>query len=200
MNEDEDNKQTFCMFLDLETGGFNPKTHAICELGFLVFNTRTYEVVSKSVVKIKPYFLDAKTHTKAEYTQSAFKTNRYSQEELERTGFKIENILRLFDEVIRKYEIVYFGGHNVENFDIRFLQHVYRIFMGKEFTYKQAICTLAMARRRIELKSYSLTSLCEHFKLEPKKMHTAMADTEASYEVFQLLRNLPDRQPKPKAR
>lgn len=183
-------KKKFCMFLDIETGGLISNVHGICEIGFLVFNTDTNEIVSKSVVKIKPYLVNVTENKKAEYTEGAFKVNGHSVDDLEKNGFTIQSVLRLFDEVIKKFEIVYFGGHNLENFDIKFLDHVYRVYLKKPFAYSQLICTLAMARKRLDLKSNSLVNVCKHFNLEPKNYHTAMADTEASYEVFQLLRNI----------
>lgn len=107
-------KKKFCMFLDIETGGLLSTVHGICEIGFLVFNTDTNEIVSKSVVKIKPYLVKVIENKKAEYTEGAFKVNGHSLEDLEKNGFTIQSVLRLFDEVIKKFEIVYFGGHNLE--------------------------------------------------------------------------------------
>ena len=189
-NKVEEKKKKFCMFLDIETGGLSSTIHGICEIGFLVFDTETNEIVSKSVVKIKPYLIKIFENKKALYTEEALKINGHSLEDLEKTGFTIQSVLRLFNEVIKRFEIVYFGGHNLENFDIKFLDHVYRMYLKKPFAYSQLICTLAMSRKRLELKSHSLVNLCKHFNLEPKNYHTAMADTEASYEVFQLLRNI----------
>jgi DNA polymerase III alpha subunit (gram-positive type) len=187
---EQDNKK-YCMFLDLETGGFSSTKNAICEIAFLVFDTLTYEIVSKSCFKIKPYLRDFKTKELASYKEDALKLNGHTEQDLKANGIEIRHALLVLDKVIKQYNIVFFGGHNVEVFDIKFIQNVYSLYLQKDFTYQKAICTLSMAKLRLSLKSYSLESVCQHFELEPKSYHTAMADTEASFECFKLLRQLP---------
>lgn len=179
------------MFLDIETGGLSASKNAICELAFLVFDTETNEIVSKSVLKIKPYLRDFHTKELASYKDDALAINGHNVEDLKANGFEIRQVLGIFDKVIQQYNIVYFGGHNLEIFDVKFIQNVYDLYLSKDFKYSQLICTMKMSRKRLNLKSYSLKSVCEHFGLEPKNYHTAMSDAEASYECFHLLRNLP---------
>ena len=179
------------MFLDLETGGFNCTKHGICQVGFIVFDTDSYEIVSKSEIKVKPYFINLQSNEICQYTEEAFEVNRHNELDLKEHGFTIENVLSVLESVINRYEIVFFGGHNIKNFDIKFLESVYQLYLNKPFKYDALVCTMNMAKNRLNLKSNSLINICKHFELEPKNYHTAMADAEASFEVFRLMRLMP---------
>jgi DNA polymerase III epsilon subunit-like protein len=178
------------MFLDLETGGFSPTKNAICELAFLVFDTETNEIVSRSCLKIKPYIRDFSTKELASYKDDAMAINGHNLDDLRKNGLDVKNVFDIFDKVIQKFNIVFFGGHNLESFDLKFIDNIYKIYLKKDFKFSQAICTMKMAKKRLKLKSYSLESLCKHFNYTPESYHNAMSDTQSSYEIFQLLRNI----------
>lgn len=178
----------YCMFLDLETGGFSPTSNAICEIAFIVFDVKTYEIVSKSCLKIKPYFRDLHNEIYASYKDDALKVNGHNVKDLEKNGMLLIHVLAVLEKVIGQFNIKFFGGHNIESFDIKFLKNVYRLYLEKDFEYQALVCTLKLSRIRLNLKSNKLEDLCTHLQIPATNYHTAMADTEASFEVLKKLR------------
>ncbi|MBK9721532.1 MAG: GIY-YIG nuclease family protein [Saprospiraceae bacterium] len=85
-------------------------------------------------------------------------------------------------DIIKITEDCIFVAHNVF-FDYNFIKEE---FQQLGFTYsRKKLCTVQLSRRYFRgLKSYSLGSLIEHFKIAVNSRHRAMEDTKATLDVF----------------
>ena len=76
-----------------------------------------------------------------------------------------------------------FVAHNAR-FDYTFIKNEFSR-LGYTYTRRQ-LCTVRLARRAFPgLRSYSLGNLIKHFNISVKQRHRAMADVEATVEVFE---------------
>ena len=92
-----------------------------------------------------------------------------------------------FHEVARRVveitEGAIFVAHNVR-FDYGFLKEEYAR-LGYTFT-RRNLCTVRLSRKAFPgLRSYSLGNLIRHFGIKVKDRHRAMADTQATVELFE---------------
>ncbi len=92
-----------------------------------------------------------------------------------------------FHEVARRVveitEGAIFVAHNVR-FDYGFLKEEFSR-LGYTYTRKN-LCTVRLARKAFPgLRSYSLGNLIRHFGIKVKDRHRAMADTQATVELFE---------------
>jgi len=74
-------------------------------------------------------------------------------------------------------------GHNITTFDLPFI----RRFAGREgaFFAQTYIDTLALAKDRLpRLGSYSLSTLCDYFRIDPQSRHRALGDCYSTNECF----------------
>ena len=79
------------------------------------------------------------------------------------------------------------AGHNIERFDLKFIQRDARRFLGREIT-NEHIDTLVIARRYLpRLSSRSLQSLSYHYGISYEGAHRALADCRINLEVFEHL-------------
>ena len=85
--------------------------------------------------------------------------------------------------VVEITEGAIFVAHNVR-FDYGFLKEEFSR-LGYTFTRKN-LCTVRLARKAFPgLRSYSLGNLIRHFGIKVKDRHRAMADTQATVELFE---------------
>ncbi|MCB0705200.1 MAG: GIY-YIG nuclease family protein [Saprospiraceae bacterium] len=86
-------------------------------------------------------------------------------------------------KVVELTENTIFVAHNVR-FDYSFLREE---FSRLGFTYsRKTLCTVRLSRQVFPgLPSYSLGNLIRHFNIEVKDRHRAMADTQATAELFE---------------
>lgn len=78
-------------------------------------------------------------------------------------------------------------GHNIKNFDLRFVQRFAVQFFAKPLT-NDYLDTLALARRYLpELDSRSLESLAEHYDISYEGAHRALADCHINKLVYDRL-------------
>ena len=76
------------------------------------------------------------------------------------------------------------------SFDHGFLNHNAQLHLSKDLVNKK-ICTRKLSRRLIPtLRSYKLSSICEHFQIKNKLAHRAMPDVEVTHKIFNHLTNL----------
>ncbi|MGB0424987.1 MAG: exonuclease domain-containing protein, partial [Flavobacteriales bacterium] len=107
------------------------------------------------------------------------------------TGISNEMVAEapLFDEMADEIEDFLsdciFVAHNV-GFDYSFIKKQFED-RGTKFNPTR-LCTVRMTRKIVPgLKSYSLSNLCTHFGVVNKSAHRAMADVEATLEIFHQL-------------
>lgn len=98
-----------------------------------------------------------------------------------------------FPEIAEKVYALLDGAvlvaHNAP-FDISFLKAAFAL-RNLAFNPKR-ICTMRLARKLLPtIRSVSLPALCDHFRLHSSDFHRAAIDVEATYLLFDKLKNLP---------
>ncbi len=164
------------LFFDLETTGLNPGIHEIIEIGAVLVSQPAFEKINSFEWKIKPERLETAS-------PEALQINHFTPE-------KWADAVSL-DKALREFATIGQGavlaGFNV-TFDWAFLQAgLNRIGLEDPFYYKRYDVMSAVFTRyynRPEFSKYSLNECCRYFKVTNKMAHTALADAEATYEVF----------------
>jgi len=92
------------------------------------------------------------------------------------------------DQVIKKFKAFTEGavlaGHNIKNFDLRFIQRDALRCLGKELK-NEYIDTVLIARRYLpDLSSRALGALAEYYGVSYEGAHRALADCRINLEVF----------------
>lgn len=183
--------------LDLETTGLSPDKHAITQIACIPIINGVKKDPFMSCVKphhgavIDPYALEIqkKTHKQImEYPEASI---------------VIENLCSWL-----KSQDTMFGmlGQNI-SFDQRFLYSFFcRNMMRNEylmFFRPKYHCTLALAKevfkgKRNKPSSNKLGDLCSYFKINLTNAHDALADIEATYELYLNLRAMRPETPEEK--
>lgn len=146
-------------FLDLETGGFDPKKYGILQVGLIKIDSN--KIVDKWNSWIKPY-----KPIKLENLEFVGVTMDF----LEKNGEDYNKVMAGMKKLIGPEDVI--GGHNIE-FDLRFLP----------FYVNNHICTYKIAKDSLNLDSYKLGDVCDHLKV-PYGEHDALADAISSFECY----------------
>ena len=157
------------VFLDLETGGFDPQTHAILSIG-IVYLDEHYQVVGHGYTYVNEL-------EQRQVTQSALEKNRIDLGEIERSGMSHDELNTRLPGLLQGLTII---GHNVQ-FDVDFLNQ--RFGLG----LKVGQDTLNLARKMLRgtvqetaAGHFTLENLTRHFNIDTGTSHNALADAEAS--------------------
>ena len=90
--------------------------------------------------------------------------------------------------------ISYFMGHNIDDFDIPFINRRLEIHkLGK--IRKETIDTLKIAKRKIsfrKIENYKLDTLVNFFKINPDGLHRAVNDVKKTWEIYKKLQSYQD--------
>lgn len=163
---------TYVVF-DLETTGLSCYEHEIIEIGAIkVENNRVVDTYS-SFVKPKnniPYYIT--------------RINGISNQ-MVRNAPGIDSTLTEFFEFTGEYPLL---GHNIISFDMKFINVASEALYG-EIIHNDYIDTLQISRQYLRnIKSHSLSSLCQYFNIDTSGAHRALADCEMTNRVYQALR------------
>ena len=162
---------TFCV-LDLETTGGSPATDAITEIGAVRMRggecLGRFDTLVNPGVPIPPLITVLTGITEAMLLPAP----------------KIDEALPAFLEFLGDAVIV---GHNVR-FDISFLDAACRARGDAPLTNRRTD-TLGLARRlvRDDVPNLKLSTLARHLRVPTEPVHRAMADAQATAEVFHIL-------------
>lgn len=160
--------------IDLETTGLSTKTCEIIELAAVkVRNGKiidTYSTLIKPNVEI-PYIVTQKTNITNVMVENAPQIDDKFQEYLDFIG----------DDVIL--------GHNIDTYDLPILRR-YCEELRLYPLNNNSLDTLKFSHKcDIDVPDYKLTTLTEHFNIEHKNSHRALADCIANHECYQQLKN-----------
>lgn len=162
---------TYVVF-DLETTGLSCYEHEIIEIGAIkVENNRIVDTYS-SFVKPKnniPYYIT--------------RINGISNQMVGKAP-GIDDALTEFLEFAGEYPLL---GHNIISFDMKFINVASEVLSG-EGVHNDYIDTLLLSRQHLRnLKSHSLSSLCQYYDIDTAGAHRALADCEMTNAVYQAL-------------
>lgn len=190
------------VFVDLETGGLNPKKHAITQIAAIAVGDGLEEL---EVFERKVQF------GTLEGTKEALNKQKYDPETWAREGRRADEAAREFASFLRRhaavekvakngrpYRLALIAGHNAASFDVPFLQEWYR--RQKSFcpAAHTVLCTLQRAQWYFFAEhpevtppaNFQLGTLCEYFGLDfPEDVrHDALADIRATLDLYRVLR------------
>ena len=175
-------------FIDTETTGTDPDKHEIIELAVIV--ARQVEREGKGpkleIVAEKEWKIKMSHPELAE--EEALRVNGYNEVDW---MFAVERKAAM-EEFAKVTQSCTFVSHNL-TFDYGFIQKAFRTTGVESLMHYGKLDTISIAFARLydlpTVQSFSLRALCELFKIDNKRAHTALADTRALVEVYKKLMN-----------
>jgi len=157
--------------IDLETGGFSPKTADIVEIGIVYY--KGMEFLKTQNYLIKPH----------RWNHEAAKTHKIKKEDCDTFGVSIEDAMHYMFKVVSKSNFVVAFNADFEN---KFLKHYFEsheieapfIDWVDPFKIAQA------AGIRGKSDKQNLGALCEHFGVDLLDAHRAVDDAKATSELL----------------
>lgn len=151
--------------LDLETTGFMPRSDRIVEFALVGSDSDGSRVYLQSVVnpgvKIPP--------------ESSRVHGIYDSDVMEKS-----DIGRYFDEILDLIDDAVLVGHNIVDFDWRFIEIEFARF-GREAPRPLAILDTMLIARKLKIpRPHKLGSLCGRFGIGLERAHSADADAGAT--------------------
>ncbi|MEI7718843.1 MAG: 3'-5' exonuclease [archaeon] len=164
--------------LDIETTGLSRHSHRITEIAAV--RVENFQVVKKFETLINP-----------QIPIPSFITSLTGiSDSMVKDAPVIGEVMPTFMKFVKEAPFV----AHCATFDHGFLKHNAQVHLSQELTNPK-ICTMKLSRRLIpELRSYKLSSVCEHFNVKNSAAHRAMGDTEATSKIFSKLLTLMKKQ------
>ena len=170
-------------FIDTETTGLNPDRHEVIEFACIIVRQierpgrgPETEIVEEFEIKIKPEHIENAEET-------ALRINGYTEEDW---IFAID-AKNAWEHIAKKVAGCNMVSHNI-TFDHAFVTKSLEKYNVENTFHFHKIDTISMAFARLydrpDVQKFSLRALCDFFKVENSKAHTALADTRALYEVY----------------
>lgn len=173
------------LFLDIESTGLGPNA-AVIEIAAIAYIDGERKHHFQSYIK---------PHDGCTMDAKAFEINKINPKDLPSFPDPSEVIEKLLD-YIDSFECVFsLSGHNVQ-FDTKklfgfFCRNAHYGSYLNRFR-PGGICTMSIARsvfkgKRNKPDGFSLTSLCDYFKIDIKNAHSALPDIQATIDVYEQL-------------
>ena len=166
-----DSVNSYVLF-DIETTGLSPETDAIIELSAI-------KVVEKEIVNEFSTLINPEIHIP--YYASSING---ITDDMVKGAPTIGPVLKDFIVFIQNAVLV---GHNIRNFDLKFIQRDMIRYLGKPLS-NDYVDTLIVARRYLpELSSRSLESLSDYYGISYEGAHRALSDCHINKQVYDCL-------------
>lgn len=177
-------------FIDLETTGTNPDIHEIIEIGCIVAEQRPRSGRGPEVVKVDELDIKVRPEHIETADPTALRVNGYNEADwLFATDLK-----SALETLVQKTEGTIVVGQNI-SFDWGFLEKGFEK-TGLEHAFHDYhmldLVSLAFAKLYDDPdynQKFGLRFLCERFGVKNEKAHTALADIQATFEVYKKLLN-----------
>lgn len=168
--------------IDIETGGLDPAIHEIIEIGAVIFDSETLEVLEEFEMKVKPqYGSFIKDEVKA--------VNGYNKEDWE-NAVSLSQALAIFADHAKDSVLM---AQNV-TFDWSFLQKGFRSEKIKHTIHYHHLDLASMAwehfpELRSGKESLSLKNLAKLVGVDPEPpVHRALYGAKCAFEIYKRLR------------
>lgn len=165
--------------IDLETTGLNGNTDEIVEIGCVVFDSKTHEIIDTLDIKVKPEHIETAT-------PKALEVNGYTEEVWADAMSLHQAILRLSEKVQGATLMAY----NV-TFDWSFLKTAFEQTQIENPMHYHRLDLLSIAWAIIphhKVQSWSLKTVSVFLGLKPEpKVHRAIHGAMCAYEVHKKL-------------
>ncbi len=165
--------------IDIETTGLSPLKHEIIELGLVIFDSRTFEILEEWNTKVKPLYpenIDPKAQA----------LNGFNEEDWQ----DAPDIIPVLMEFIEKTKGCIFMAYNV-SFDAGFLEYQLEKYEMKHEMSYQKMCLMSMAFGKVphdKVFSWSLRTICTYLGIVPEpKIHRGANGALKGYEVYRKL-------------
>ncbi len=164
---------------DIETTGLDPTKHEIIEIGCVVFDSKTLEVLDEIDIKVRPQHIETGD-------PKAFAVNGYNAEEWE---FAVDPRVALSDYIARTAGCN-FMAYNY-HFDLSFLEFAARE-QGLKFEFgRPSVDLLSLAMAKVphgKVGSWSMKTICTYFRLPPEsKVHRALSGAQKEFELYKAM-------------
>lgn len=179
---------------DLETGGLDPKRHAILQLGGIFCEENGTEIERFNWL-VRPFEMD-------QVDDKALQVNRIDRSDFETEKFlSPQEIYRKFKGMLTKYinpynrrDKLHLVGYNCHSFDCQFLREFFRKngdkYYGSYFWTPpldmMLIYSGILAKSREHLPDFKLCTVATTIgiELDPDKLHDAIYDVEVTLELY----------------
>lgn len=177
-------KEHTLAFIDIETTGLDVTRHEIIEIGCVLVvqdwsgQTPVFTIKDSFEFKIQPQHIEYADKT-------ALKINGYAKNDWKHSIPLKEALAQL----AQKTKDAIMVGHNV-TFDFLFLDHAFKATGVKNLMHYHLLDTISIAYTKLherDIQKYSLYVLTEQFGIQNKKQHTALADAQATFELYKKL-------------
>lgn len=164
---------------DVETTGLDCNFHEIIEIGAVIFDSETFEIIEEINIKVSPQFperIDPKAQEVNGYNGKDWANSPSLLEAMELYQLKTEGCM--------------FSAHNMI-FDYGFIQTAFKKvgLEDKFLRHKIDLLTLAWAKiPHNDMRGWSLKKVCEQLDIEPEPdVHRAVNGATAGYNVYKKL-------------
>jgi DNA polymerase-3 subunit alpha (Gram-positive type) len=179
------------LVFDLETSGLKPQENAILEIACCPFDKDLNDLSEFESPIMKP--IESKI-----ITSGALQANGITQEQILK-GVDPKQVLNDFITYLKSlnksHSKIILAGHNIDHFDIPFLDQFFQDFkkdLSKYVNDKFTIDTLWWSRVRFtESNNFKLGTVCSNLGIDLINAHRAINDTRANKELLKaMIRNL----------
>lgn len=177
-------------FLDIETGGFSITKNGICEIALIAVDEQ-FKVVDTFHSLIKPYTRLNENGSESEelvrYKDDAMAINGLTIEKLIDEGLNVKEVVLNLIDFICLHKIKTIIGHNSKVFDIPRVDYLLKRFSNGFLNLENTEDTMLIAKSKLNLPSYKLEFLCDHFGIVNTNAHSAAGDALATFELYKKL-------------
>lgn len=170
-------KERPILFLDLETTGLNPGFQEISEIGAVLVSQPGWQVIRTYEAKVLPSHIETAQ-------PEALVISHFDASIWEKEGRPLKQAL---EELSKIGQGAILAGFNV-TFDWAFLQAGFNLAgIPDPFYYHRydvMSSAFTMLYDKAEFKKFSLSECCRYFGVTNTKAHSALADAQATFEVF----------------
>lgn len=157
---------------DLETTGTSPRRNSIIEISAV--KVSNHEIVDTFSTLVNP---------ECEIPSAATAVNGITDEMVADMPY-IEEVFPLFMDFVGDEILI---GHNIHNFDMKYLWKVAEHLYGETVT-NDYVDTLPMSRQRLpELAHHRLVDLATHYSISTEGAHRALADCIMNQKCYELM-------------
>lgn len=164
---------------DLETSGDVFGMHEILEIGLVVFDQNTFEIMDTLNVKVKPLHIE-------NAVPAALERNGYKEEDWQ-DAVSLKEAIQMY---VNKTKDAIFCAYNA-TFDWGFMNEAFRkTGIKDEMDYHRLdLLSIAWAKGLAKNEKWNLKTACEMFNIPPEpNVHRALNGAMIAYELFKKLK------------
>jgi len=180
-------KKHYLAFLDTESTGLDSEKHELISIGVVLVSQDwsgrhpVFEKIEEFELKIKPERIE-------DADSVALRVNKYDPADWV-FAYTLPEAMKI---LAKKTKDAIMVSHNVA-FDFMFIDKAFRKTGIENTMHYHKLDTISIAFAKLhsaDIERFSLRNLCEHFGIENKNAHTALADANATFLLYKKLLEL----------